>query len=138
MGVNTRHDYGILGSVINLESGLPAKAENDIRSDQPSFKASAARIQFAALPPMRLKGIARPMPAYRPVSSIAVVTSGSRLVGHGEEWQQLEQVPAKLKRGETFLGMIEGDPGIGKSTLIRQWSRAASAAGIKVLSGAAE
>src|SRR5260221_5684005 len=87
---------------------------------------------------MRLKGIAMYMTAYLQVISIEVVTSGTRLVGHGEEWQQLEQVPAKLKRGETFLGMIEGDPGIGKSTLIRQWSRAASAAGIRVLSGAAE
>jgi class 3 adenylate cyclase/tetratricopeptide (TPR) repeat protein len=138
VGGEHRHEYAILGSVINLASRLSGKAENDILCDQPTFQASAARIQFAALPPMRLKGIARPMPAYRPVSSIAVVASGSRLVGHGQEWQQLEQVPAKLKRGETFLGMIEGDPGIGKSTLIRQWSRAASAAGIRVLSGAAE
>lgn len=138
IGGEGRHEYAILGSVINLASRLSGKAENDILCDQPTFQASAARVQFAALSPMRLKGIARPIPAYRPVSSIASVTSSSRLVGHRQEWRQLEEVPAKLKRGETFLGMIEGDPGIGKSTLVRQWSQAASAAGITVLSGAAE
>ncbi|HEX3444202.1 MAG TPA: adenylate/guanylate cyclase domain-containing protein, partial [Chthoniobacterales bacterium] len=138
IGGEHRHEYAILGSVTNLASRLSGKAENDILCDQRTFQASAARIQFAALPPMRLKGIARPISAFRPVSSIAAVTSGSRLVGHREEWRQLEQVRAKLTRGETFLGMIEGDAGIGKSTLIRQWSHAASAAGIRVLSGAAE
>jgi class 3 adenylate cyclase len=138
IGGDRRREYAILGAVVNLASRLAGKAENDILCDQPTFQAAASRIQFAALPPMRLKGIARPISAYRPVGSITAVTAGSRLVGHREEWRRLEQVSANLKRGETFFGLIEGDPGIGKSTLIRQWSHAAKGAGIKILSGAAE
>ncbi|HZC35512.1 MAG TPA: adenylate/guanylate cyclase domain-containing protein, partial [Chthoniobacterales bacterium] len=138
IGGERRREYAILGAVVNLASRLAGEAENDILCDQPTFQAAASRIQFTALPPMRLKGIARPIPGYRPIGLVTTVTSVARLVGHREEWRRLEQVSANLKRGESFFGLIEGDAGIGKSTLIRQWSHAAGRAGIKILSGAAE
>jgi class 3 adenylate cyclase len=138
IGGEDHREYAVIGSVINLASRLAGKAENGILCDQPTFHASAARIQFEALPPMLLKGIARPMSAFRPVASIVAPAKRSPLVGHQAEWANLEKALAGLSNGQAFLGLIEGDPGIGKSTLLLEWTRLAAAQGFCVLVGSAE
>ena len=52
------------------------------------------------------------------------VEKATILIGRESELNKLVKAIEALKAGETFVGFVEGEAGIGKSTLIRQWSQA--------------
>jgi predicted ATPase len=60
------------------------------------------------------------------------------LIGRKAELNTLVRAIDALKAGATFVAFVEGEAGIGKSTLIRKWSQAAELAGVRLVSGAAE
>ncbi len=138
IGSSERREYTIIGAVINLAARLAEQSSGAIFCDQAAFQASSSRIQFAALPIIRLKGISKPVSAFRPSNDPRPVEKATVLIGRRAELNTLVQAVVALKAGETFVGFVEGEAGIGKSTLIRQWSQAAELAGVRLVSGAAE
>jgi DNA-binding CsgD family transcriptional regulator len=63
---------------------------------------------------------------------------GPRLVGRKAELGQLTSWVADVARGQGRAVLVEGEPGIGKSALLRATADAAAAAGCAVFSGAGE
>jgi class 3 adenylate cyclase len=138
IGGAQRREYTIIGAVVNLAARLAEQSSGAIFCDQAAFRASSSRIQFAALPMMRLKGISQPVPAFRPSSDSRAVQKAAILIGRNAELNKLVDAIDSLKAGETFVGFVEGEAGIGKSTLIRQWSQAVELAGVRLVNGTAE
>jgi predicted ATPase len=60
------------------------------------------------------------------------------MVGHQDEFAQVLRAIEAVKAGHNFLGLIEGEAGIGKSTFLLQWSKQAAAGGVRLLRGAGE
>ena len=52
------------------------------------------------------------------------------MIGHEAEFARVVQAIGELKAGKSFLGIIEGEAGIGKSTLLLQWSKKATGEGL--------
>src|SRR5271166_3264473 len=138
IGSSRRREYTIMGAVINLAARLAEQSVGAIFCDEAAFRASSSRLQFAALPMMRLKGISQPVSAFRPSSDSRAVEKATVLIGRKAELNKLVQAIGALKAGEIFVGFVEGEAGIGKSTLIRQWSQAAELAGVRLASSTAE
>jgi class 3 adenylate cyclase/tetratricopeptide (TPR) repeat protein len=138
IGSPQRREYAIIGAVVNLAARLAEQSSGEIYCDQATFQASSSRLQFTALPMLRLKGSSRPVAAFQPSNDSPAIVKAAALIGRKAELNTLVQAINALKAGKTFVAFVEGEAGIGKSTLIRKWSQAAELAGVRLVSGAAE
>lgn len=138
IGGSERRDYAILGSTVNLAARLSQYSDGAILCDQETFKPAAVRMQFTAAAPLRLKGIAKPIPIFTPIGLTPATSGATKMVGHEKELSAVVRAIDTLKSGKSSLFVLEGEAGIGKSTLVQQWSQTAAQAGVRVLRGCAE
>jgi DNA-binding CsgD family transcriptional regulator/tetratricopeptide (TPR) repeat protein len=72
------------------------------------------------------------------VSSVPTMTAAGTLIGRGSELAMLGQLIREVAAGHGGLVLIEGEPGIGKSTLVRAAMAEAAEAGLEVFWGAGD
>ncbi len=101
----------------------------------------AARQSFAFrdLGTMELKGIATPVSvcevAYRPNDPSAQL-SHTPFVGRENQLQRLSAKLEQASKGKGALAMLTGEPGIGKTRMLEEFSDLARQQGVRILSGA--
>jgi len=137
-GHPSRLEFGLMGDGVNLAARL-AQAARPILCDAATRAAARERVVFESLPPVHLKGKAEPVDAYRPRATRAATTSGAVPVGRAAELAVLEERLLALEhggRGGAIL--IEGEPGIGKSRLLRHLVERAQELGVRALVGAGD
>jgi class 3 adenylate cyclase/tetratricopeptide (TPR) repeat protein len=144
-----------------LRSGDPGA----IRCDAETSRVALGRIEFQSLGQVEVKGKAQPVEVVRPVSlsrsrrgmidgstslfvepfrSIGESSEGSPaprarpFVGRVSELEQLGRLLDALGEGRGRPVIVEGEPGIGKSRLMGEFTRRARQRGLTLLSGAAE
>ncbi len=89
---------------------------------------SASRLALAVAP---LAAADPPiLPAAQPATT---ATDNSPFVGRGFEWALLQRLLERLPQGEGRTVLVEGEPGIGKSRLLRELARHARERGFPVL-----
>jgi predicted ATPase/class 3 adenylate cyclase len=138
IGGSGRRDYAILGSTVNLAARLSHYSDGAILCDEATVKPASARLQFTPPEPVRLKGIANTIPVFTAIGLAAPMAGAARMVGHEKELSAVVRAIEILKAGKSSLFALEGEAGIGKSTLVQKWSKIASDAGVRVLRGGAE
>jgi hypothetical protein len=77
-GGPTRRTYGVLGDRTNLAARLMQTAD-DILCDEAVYELAHSRVAFAALPPLTVKGKARPVAVYHPLAELNPDTLGSTI-----------------------------------------------------------
>jgi class 3 adenylate cyclase/FixJ family two-component response regulator len=75
----TQRTYDVLGDKTNLAARLMQVATDGILCDEAIYHAARARLTFEALPPITVKGKARPVAIYRPLSKTPQSVMGSRI-----------------------------------------------------------
>lgn len=138
VGDGTRREYAVIGRTVNLAARLAQQSHGEILCDESTFQAAAGRLQFSAQAPLRLKGIPKPIPVFIPTVAITQTSGAAKMIGHEEEFARTVRAITDLKAGQSFVGILEGEAGIGKSTLLLQWSKKAAGEGLRLLRGAAE
>jgi len=123
----------LTGDVVNTASRLQSIAPSGgIVVGEPTYRATRGGFVYEALEPVRVKGKAEPLAIWRPVSprsrldtDVTARPAGS-FVGRGDESRVLrERFEATLAAtdGRTVeLVSITGEPGVGKSRLIREFA----------------
>ena len=134
-----KRDYSALGTAINLSSRLMENAGNGVLCDGATAAAVDKRVTFSASTTLRLKGWSRPVAAFRPeaISRPLHFKVVRRTIGRDRERGILRHALDKLKGGVGGTVCIEGEAGIGKSTLLSDVIESARAAGLCTLHGVA-
>jgi len=132
-----RRTYSMVGDAMNRCARLMRLAENDIFCDDPTRIAASRSIRFEYLRDATLRGKASVTAIYRPLAEHASAVPGARgIVGRESERALIRaRLSALRDRGESGVVLIEGDAGIGKSTLVADLKSAAADHGLRLFAG---
>jgi class 3 adenylate cyclase len=112
------------GDILNTASRLESAASADtILVDEATYRATRQVIEYDVAEPIHAKGKADPVPVWRPVRLLA--RSGDRavqpLVNRGSELALIAGMLDGVRASRTpHLVTLVGEPGIGKSRLLRE------------------
>ena len=133
-------DFRVVGDAVNTASrlqGAAGTAEIFIGADTAAMV--RAQVGIEAVPSLRLKGKAHPVPAWRVIQPIRPDSDGeprvTPFIGRADELAELHRVFARAAaRGQVCLVTLLGSPGIGKSRLVREFLGSVSPEQATVLS----
>jgi len=122
---------GVVGDIVNTASRLQGVAPvNGILVGEGTWRATGGPFEYEELEPVRVKGKAQPVPAWR------LVRARSRLgvdvdqrpvapfIGRDAELDLLKRCYARILRERSVqLVTLLGEPGLGKSRLIHEFAR---------------
>jgi class 3 adenylate cyclase/tetratricopeptide (TPR) repeat protein len=143
VGSASRCEYTIMGDMVNLAARLMQSAPDSILCDEATHDAAPEGFAFEKLEPLRLKGKAELVQAWRPLeqSLNAAVRrrSAHAIVGRRAELATLAgQLQTLAAGGPGAIMVIEGEAGIGKSRLLEEIEDNAKAVGVHTVLGAAD
>lgn len=118
-----RRTYGVLGDETNVAARLMMSATRGQILVSARVAAGAAKVfRFSPMGSMTLKGKQESVPIFELVGQderARHVSSARPIVGRRAERSFLQQAIDTLHRGERITVIVEGEPGIGKSQLVR-------------------
>jgi class 3 adenylate cyclase/predicted ATPase len=129
VGAGAARDEAVVGDTPNLAARLQALAEpGTVVVSEATRRLVAGVFDLADLGPQRLKGFAEPLTAWQVAGEgqaegrfEAHHTAGlTPLVGREEEIALLLRRWQQAKRGEGQVVLLSGEPGIGKSRIVRE------------------
>jgi class 3 adenylate cyclase/tetratricopeptide (TPR) repeat protein len=95
--------------------------------------------RFRDLGPVELKGVEAPVPAcavlYEADPGTVALAGGTPFVGRAHEMACLEAALVRAEAGEGAVVFVTGEPGIGKTRLVREFGDTAREGGARVLAG---
>ena len=128
VGEGAAQEEAVVGETPNLAARLQSLAEpGDVVISQATRRLVGGLFELADLGPLRLKGFAEPLAAWRVEGESRAegrfeALHGQRLtplVGREHELAMLMERWARAKDGDGQVVLIAGEPGIGKSRLLR-------------------
>lgn len=144
VGSSSRHDYSVTGDAVSLAARLQhAAGVGEIYVGPETHRLSSHRFHFQRVGPLRVKGWAEPVPAFkllgvsaprltrRPVTWDAT----SSLVGRSLELALAMRCIERLKAGQGGVLAIVGEAGLGKSRFTAELRRLTDGDGLRWLEG---
>jgi hypothetical protein len=122
---------GVVGDVVNTASRLQGMAPTGtVVVGEPTWWATRTVFDYEKLEPVQVKGKAQPLPVWRavaPRSRLGVAVDqrpATPLVGRDQELDLLRRLYQQTRRERALqLVTLVGEPGIGKSRLVRELLR---------------
>lgn len=137
-GWKQRREFTLMGDDVNLAARLMATAQfGEILISETVQERARDSFVLDELPPLMLKGKARPVQAYR-VRAAMQETSGPGIaaempfIGHDQFLLTLNYALPQVKRGRVRAIGLVGDAGAGKTRIAREFSEMARANGFRV------
>jgi class 3 adenylate cyclase/tetratricopeptide (TPR) repeat protein len=125
VGSATRHEYTVMGQHVNLSARLMSAAEEGAVVLSPSTRRAAERhVALRELLPVKLKGIAEPVPIVEALHPFEVAQGARQslrrpeLVGRAAELEQLIELARNALDAQGRIVALVGEAGTGKSRLI--------------------
>src|SRR5438093_873819 len=125
-------EYGVRGDTVNTAQRIQAAAgPGEIYVSQASFRLTNREFAFREVGPIEIKGKEKPILVYaltgersdgRPVIDVA-----APLVGRWMELSRLDLAYQSCRLGHTEVVLVAGEPGIGKSRLLSEFTGLATA-----------
>jgi class 3 adenylate cyclase/tetratricopeptide (TPR) repeat protein len=142
---NDRHtEYIATGDTVNLASRLENASEpGEILVSENIYAATRDFFRFQPMGDIEVKGKEKPVAAFRLVQALkterrfdAAVSKGlTQFVGRDEELEILRQTFSQAQDGKGRIVGIMGEPGIGKSRLLREFRESFGSEDIRYLEG---
>ncbi len=141
IGTPQRRLYALIGDAMNLAARLMQQADDDVLCDAVTAEGARARLHFEALPAVPIRGRSEPVGVFRPLQVREETPGGpdARTVGRVAERQALrERLDALVATSTPSVVLLEGEAGIGKSTLVHDLLTSAVEEPVHILLGAAD
>ena len=137
IGSDLRYEYTALGDAVNVAARMQTAAEpSTIVITEMTRRLTGDTFDLADLGEIQVKGKSEPIQAYRVVGRKAAparrrglesVGLDSPMVGRDEPLRRLTALLGPVREGHGRAAFIIGEPGIGKSRLLAELKRAATA-----------
>jgi class 3 adenylate cyclase/tetratricopeptide (TPR) repeat protein len=125
--------YTVIGDTVNVAARLQAAARpGSVTVGEVTYRATREAIDYSALEePLVLKGKSEPVPVWEaiaadelPAQGASAGPVGAPLVGRAAELAQLHDLLGRVQRKRgPHLATVIGDPGVGKSRLLRHFEQ---------------
>jgi class 3 adenylate cyclase/tetratricopeptide (TPR) repeat protein len=144
IGNSRRREYNLMGDIVNLAASLAVVAGGRVCCDARTMADAHRRVQFRILNPAQVKGRPKPVDIFECVAPRnAAQTADSvridALVGRASERSQIaERLAGFARELDGGCLVIEGEPGMGKSSLLRVLNDQAVLLGLRSVAGAAD
>ena len=145
IGDATRCAYTVIGDTANVASRLMSLADPDTTvADAATVSDAGARCSVLDASETSVKGRATPVTMCRVTApstrnwSVDRTASDTPLVGRREELDAADHAIAEVRSGRGATLLLRGEPGVGKSRLVREITSRARVAGLRVISGGGE
>lgn len=140
MGNDSRCEYTVMGSVVNLSARLMALAFDRILCDHETARSTRHAMIFEDPNELKIKGFDRKVRAYQPTGATrAVLRSKANIVGRTREREVLSKHVQRLVREQVAsVVVLRGEPGIGKSRLTEELVQQARTLGVRVMHAGAD
>jgi class 3 adenylate cyclase/tetratricopeptide (TPR) repeat protein len=119
----------VAGDVVNTASRLQAAAPvGGVVVGEMTYRSSRQVIDYEPLEPVRVKGKAEPVAIWRAVGArsryaVEIDSAPTPFIGRGDELALLQQTFSRMLRERSVqLVTVAGEPGVGKSRLIAEFS----------------
>ena len=130
MGSDKRQDFTVMGDTVNLASRMESTAETgDILVAEDTYRLTEGFFDFEPIGRVKVKGKEQPVKAYKVIGPKRTITrieasmekGLSPFVGRTVELQQMGRCLEQASEGHGQVVGVMGEPGVGKSRLIRQF-----------------
>ena len=144
IGDHLRMDYTAVGDTTNVAGRLEQLADpGSILVGETTARLAEGYVRFESMGPLPVRGRAEPVTAYR---VLGVGTRRARLdpsagqaltalVGREGELKHLEELLARAEAGRGQVVGVVGEPGVGKSRLLREFRHRLGGRGVTWLEG---
>jgi class 3 adenylate cyclase len=136
-------EFSVLGDTVNTAARLNGRArDGQIFVGAPIYEVTREGFAYEALEPLRLKGKARPVPAYQLLAARAdaprdpgsrAARAGVPRVGRERELAGLAEAVSALAAGRGGVLLLEGPEGSGKSRLLDELRGAGMLAKVELI-----
>jgi class 3 adenylate cyclase/tetratricopeptide (TPR) repeat protein len=132
IGSDLHMDYTAVGQTTHLAGRMEQLAHpGQILATERTLRLAEGFVEVKALGPIPVKGLAAPVPTYEvvgpgPVRSrleLAAARGLTRFVGREAELGELRAAMDRAARGRGQIVALAGEPGVGKSRLIHEFTR---------------
>ena len=129
IGAADRREYVTVGRPLNLAARLMA-ARQGLLYAGPRGGFDGDDVELTPVPPLRAKGFADAIAAFAFRATSTRPTATRTLHGRNAERDVLDRALDRLRGGEAGAVVVEGDAGLGKSSLVAELLRSAKAHGV--------
>ena len=135
-----RREYAMLGDTTNRAARLMRLATDDLLCDEATARSISRHCVCEFVGPRLIRGKAQPVATYRPhEEQTATAPLRGAVIGRKRERRTLhDQLATTVAAGESSVWLIEGDAGIGKTTIVQEVLVSAAARGVHALLGSGD
>lgn len=138
-GIDERREYTLFGDPVNVAARLSSVATREVLIDEATSEAATLALEVERRPLLALKNRQEPVRVHRLIALRAAPVPRRQVIGRARELAVLAGATQRLRdAGAGGAILIEGEQGIGKSTLAASATTMAVQAGLRVFTVVAE